>query len=401
MVRLAQPPDARKLRDERLAYSREGLATELPLAIGSLKTPHGRPAAAVPRVSVPPRPMRHVQRSHPGRDPHAKLATSRALPTLAPMLLQHSPSRTYVRMSQSAREYSRAPPTPRRGLRVGDSHIVRTKPKTVTEWRDRRSRLHPGRRDLPGAGVASRRERTCWDSTQGTQNAGRDAEHVAAELRELFAAHAPDRLTYVPSLLIRWEGRELELLASIRRRYRLGIDLLEADAHESRCRKLVEAAKQACDEGIARAEQLSAGSQRELEAGIASNVRGLQDLRVQRRVIDLQARYEQRTAELAEAVRRREETAALYEARQARRLTKQQVAQQDTANSPNAMGDPGRADKNEENSFESMASIASSNSSIFDALATPRSRPLPESSQRPHCGLMVRLDRSSWLKTDF
>ena len=53
MVRLAQPPDARKLRDERLAYSREGLATELPLAIGSLKTPHGRPAAAVPRVSVP------------------------------------------------------------------------------------------------------------------------------------------------------------------------------------------------------------------------------------------------------------------------------------------------------------------------------------------------------------
>ncbi len=396
-VRLADPPDARQLRDQRIARSREGLATELPLAISSIKTSRGRPAA-LPRVPLPPQMMPRIQRSNPG------FATSRTHPVLAPMMPQYSPPRTYVRTSQSAREYARDLPSPRRGLHVGDLHVLRTKPKTVTEWRDRRSRLHPQKCDLPGVGVASRREKRRYESTQGVQNAARDAEQVAAELRELLAAHAPDRLTYVPSLLTKWEGREQELLASMRRRYRLGIDRLEAESHERRCRELVDAAKQAYDEGIARDEQISAEAERQLEAGAASSVRGLQD--VKQRLTDLRRKYEQRTAELAQAVRRREETAALYEDRQARQLAKQQaeqLQQQGGTDASSGMGDPAAADEDGDRvlASESMSSIASSNSSIFDALATPRSRPLPESSQRPHRGLMARLDRSSWLKNDF
>ena len=271
-VRLTSPSDPRQLRDQRIARRHD--PHDLPLAISSLPTP------STPRAGKqPPRaPLPRVWTSQQ----HSGFATSRE----RGLVLSQRPHST--RTAQSAREYIHKP------VASPPRHDCCAEPKTVAEWRDRRSRLHPQHRELPDKLLANHREKWRWESTRGLQNAEREAERVTAELRELLAAHEPDRLNYLPSLLLQWQGREQELLAQVRRRCRFGSDASTEFA--------------------------------------------------------------------VSPVRRREENAS---------------------------------------ASDSRTSVASADSAVFDVLATPRSRPVPESSQRPHRGLMVRVDRSSWLKTDF
>ena len=280
-VRLIPSSDPRQLRNQRIARRHD--PHDLPLAISSLPTP-STPREGKQTCPLPPPPRVWTSQQPPG------FATSRE----RGLVLSQRPHSSRA-AAQSAREHTHnllaSPPR----------HVCRVEPKTVVEWRDRRSRFQPGRhrdaqrgterhRELPDKLLANHRGKLRWESTRGLQSAEREAERVAAELRELLAAHEPDRLTYLPSLLLEWQGREQELLAQVRRRCRFGSDFA------------------------------------------------------------------------ASPVRRREETAS---------------------------------------ASDSRTSVASADSAVFDVLATPRSRPLPESSQRPHRGLMVRVDRSSWLKTDF
>lgn len=416
-VRLSEPPDARQLRDARIA---QPWGADRPLGISSLLTPSSRPKA--PRL----RPLPATPSVKTSQAP--VFATSRAHQVLAPTAPPHPRSTREPTSARFARSRAPAPTVSprRRGLRVGNASGLPAKPKTVTEWRDRRSRLHPRlhlqNNELPGVGVANRRERQRWESTRGLQDAAREAEQAAAELRELFAAHAPYRLTYLPSLLIQWEGREQELVAKVRHRYRFGIDRVDAEADEQRCRTLLEVTKQAYDEAVVRAEQFSADRQlrQQLEDGqgevtaetgstdITSVAGSLiqEDIRAKQRLLDLKERYERRSAELVAATRRRQEAAAAYKARQAMKLARQQAAQDHQQRQEGAQTDedgPAALDEvgEPELQSDSMVSVASSSSSIFDVLATPRSRPLPEAGQRPHRGLMARLDRSSLLRGDF
>ena len=446
-VRLSTPPTGRNLRDRRIAL-RNSAREDLPMSISSLQVPRGQPAAAAaaaPGYAVGARGRHLLPKLGSGRLASHARGTGRErvlLTARPPPRLPHDNRVSYS--AQSARPYhyvvpqpppAVAPPEPgkRDGLHVGDVDGPRTKPKSVAEWRDRRSRLHQfqQQRELPDSSVAERRQQRRWDSTRGKQNAGQAAERAAAELRELFAAHAPDRLTYVPSLLIQWEGREQELLGKVRHRYRVGIDKLEAEVAEQRCRELREAAREAYENAKERLEQLAIERQRhhqlDDEAGSvgASAVGGVgegggggdqlqrhiqEELRAQGRLDDRKEQYEQAKADAVAAARRREDTAKAFEVRQARREARRQqavaaVTPMEAAADGGGMGMGVGVGVGMGSAVgglsASMSSIASSGGdSIFDVLATPRSRPLPEASQRQHCGLMARLDRSAFLKVD-
>ena len=44
-------------------------------------------------------------------------------------------------------------------------------------------------------------------------------EQTAAQLREILSAHAPDKADRIPGLLVKYAGKEIELLANVRQKY--------------------------------------------------------------------------------------------------------------------------------------------------------------------------------------
>ena len=64
----------------------------------------------------------------------------------------------------------------------------------------------PGRRGL--AGTAAEGEASSWRAAQ-----------LAAEIKELIARHAPEKLDGVPTLLKKHAGREQELLQKVKAKY--------------------------------------------------------------------------------------------------------------------------------------------------------------------------------------
>ena len=55
--------------------------------------------------------------------------------------------------------------------------------------------------------------------TPGHSEAAEEGSEVAQQIRELYAAHNPDKLRSVSGLLAKYKGRERELLLSIRDKY--------------------------------------------------------------------------------------------------------------------------------------------------------------------------------------
>lgn len=119
---------------------------------------------------------------------------------------------------------------------TSDASLAAIVPKTVTEWRDRlhgggsaRARLGCGWDDpgLPCSEVAECRQQGIQQrrvhEMRWLESMREMRERTAAELREILATHAPNLLSGIPTMTIKWEGREQELLSKVRQHcsYRL------------------------------------------------------------------------------------------------------------------------------------------------------------------------------------